>query len=652
MSKAPNDPCDGNLTHVVLRWSGISFDAPASKLSRVLVKHDATSKRLLDNINGRLISGEMLAIMGPSGAGKSTLLDILAGRVRQTVGTVGAVQTSSDLVCESKTAMSADRILTSYVEQHDTLLGVLTVRETLYYSAKLSMPIETSESDVKARVDIVLHGLGLFSVADNKIGTPIQRGVSGGQKRRVTIACSLVAMPRVLFLDEPTSGLDIHTAYEVMSSISRFARQYDIAICATIHSPNRDIFDLFGRVMLLARGSVVYYGPTRDVEAYMREIGEECPPQTNSADHMLRVVSDESYAASAKCSDDLERQQHGKVRANVKQLSVLWQARVLRQDSHEYKTSSAGSTAPSEMACPASLSPDKVSHQRVHAVRHLMFATWILTQRNVLNYRRNLLAYGVRFAMYIGMGVLLATVWVNLAETDTRINDRLSVHFFSVAFLGFMSVAGIPSFLEERGVMRRERGNGLYGPAPFTLANTLVTMPFLFACALIFAVIMYWSIGLHSGAVPFLRWLVFLYLGVLAAEMQSLMVAAILPIFVAALAVAAFVNGFWMTTQGYFIRTDNLPRFWYYWAHFINYETYALALLVRTDFAGLSFKCVIPGQCSFPSTPQQPNVVLGHTVISTFQLDTISVGGQAAILLSIIVAYRLLFYFTLRLHRV
>lgn len=163
----------------------------------------------------------------------------------------------------------------------------------------------------------------------------------------------------------------------------------------------------------------------------------------------------------------------------------------------------------------------------------------------------------------VGMGVLLATVWVNLAQNSSRVvsqtrsqtlvhclmitqNDRLSVHFFSVAFLGFMSVAGIPAFLEERLVFTRERMNGLYGPGAYVIANTIVTVPYLFVCALLFAVISYWSIGLNPGADQFFKFLGILFLAVFTAEAQSTVVAAFLPIFVAALAIASFMNGFWM----------------------------------------------------------------------------------------------------------
>lgn len=99
-------------------------------------------------------------------------------------------------------------------------------------------------------------------------------------------------------------------------------------------------------------------------------------------------------------------------------------------------------------------------------------------------------------------------------------NDRLSVHFYSVAFLGFMSVAGIPAFLEERQVFVRERLNGLYGPGAYVLANSVITLPYLFICTLLFTVLCYWSIGLNPGAEQFFRFLAILFLALYAAESQ------------------------------------------------------------------------------------------------------------------------------------
>jgi len=232
------------------------------------------------------------------------------------------------------------------------------------------------------------------------------------------------------------------------------------------------------------------------------------------------------------------------------------------------------------------------------------------------------------------------------------IDDRLSVHFFSVAFLGFMSVAGIPSFLEERAVFVRERNNGLYGPGAYVLANSIVTIPFLFVCATVFAVICYWAIGLHPGATEFFRFLAFLFIAIYIAEAQSVFVAAILPIFVAALAIASFMNGLWMCVQGYFIRAVNLPRFWYYTFHWIDYQTFAFELLAKNDLSGLTFACeTVAGQCqcSYPSSliAQGQCAVSGDDVLKALEINSFDVGLYAGIMLIIAVVYRVLFYVVL-----
>jgi len=219
-----------------------------------------------------------------------------------------------------------------------------------------------------------------------------------------------------------------------------------------------------------------------------------------------------------------------------------------------------------------------------------------------------------------------------------------------VAFLGFMSVAGIPAYLEERQVFVRERLNGLYGAGPYVLANSLVSMPYLFVCCLLFAVLSYWSIGLHPGGGVFFRFLSILFLAVYTAESQSALVASALPIFVAALAIASFLNGFWMCVGGYFIRAVNLPRFWYYWAHFIDFQTYAFDLLVYNDLKGLTFTCqtLADGSCfcDYPSSliASGQCALAGEDVLKWLDISGISVSLYAFILFLIALIYRIALY--------
>lgn len=412
--------------------------------------------------------------------------------------------------------------------------GVLTVRETIAFASRLNNTTYT-RAETRRRVDDIVMALGLQSCANLKIGTPIQRGISGGQKRRVTVGTGLVTYPRVLYLDEPTSGLDSASAREVVSSIKRIAQTEGIIVIATIHSPSVDTLQLFDQMMVLAKGKVAFRGTMSQAAGRCNDIGHPMPAYYNPADHLLDLVASDF-------GDD--------------KTPVIQSLYAAQMEIEAVDRATAHHDRDTNVA--------EVELHKKKPLSHDLKVIGVLCERTVINYSRNLLAYGVRLGMYAGMGFLLATIWIRLGHSDAKINDRLSVHFFSVAFLAFMSVAGIPAFLEERSVFIRERRNGLYGPLPFVLSNTIVTLPFLFMCSLLFTVIVYFAIGLHPGAGHFFRFLAFLFLALFAAEAQATLISALVPIFIAALALTAFMNGFWMCVQGYFIRARSLPKFWYY----------------------------------------------------------------------------------------
>ncbi|GAA6021383.1 hypothetical protein JCM8202_003594 [Rhodotorula sphaerocarpa] len=577
--------------------------------------------------------------MGPSGAGKSTFLDAICQRTP-------SARSQGEVKVNGTTHFST-RELFSFVEQDDALLGVLTVKETVTFAAHLALG--PNYPNVADHIDSTLHSLGLSSIANNKIGTPLQRGISGGQKRRVTIACSVVAKPRVLVLDEPTSGLDATSGKEVVAFLRRLAKEQNVLVVCTIHQPNFDTFSLFDRLLLLAGGLVMYDGETAALPDYLKSIDSPVPEHVNPADHAIELVNTEFLKHDVEGSD--ETYAHRPAVSADDHLNAL----ASRWTEHRHATPDRRSSTDDGRYPTSGAGGDEGQHARSigsgSGVRRTGFAagaqkTWTLMHRTTLNYSRNLLAYGIRLAMYIGMGFMLATIWVHLGYSTNKLNDRLSVSFFSVAFLAFMSVAGIPAFLEERAVFIRERANGLYTPGHYHLATTLVSMPFLFFCALAYTLMIYWAIPMNPGATHFFRFLVYLYLALFAAESQSLLIAALVPIFVAALALAAFANGLWMCVQGYFIRTTSLPDFWRYSFHYMDYQTYAFDLLVRNDFVGQILPCPVQPDgtclCPIPSSlvSQGTCAVTGNDVLQDLDIAGISDGLYVGILLIIIFVYR------------
>ncbi|KAG2446852.1 hypothetical protein HYH02_008009 [Chlamydomonas schloesseri] len=244
---------------------------------------------LLRDVNAFLEPGQMTALMGPSGSGKTTLLDLLAGR--KTVGkTTGHLSFGG--VSPTKAFL---RRYTGYVEQFDTLLGDLTVREMLTYTAELKRPTSEPLKDKRHAVDVLLQRLALAPCGDVRIGDPLTKGISGGQAKRTNIGIALISNPRVLFLDEPTSGLDSYTANEVMKVV-RGLTSDGTTIAATIHSPTAATFALFDRVMLLVRGHLVYFGP-QGLPALEFAASEWGPAAAGTASELLALHRAASTAA-------------------------------------------------------------------------------------------------------------------------------------------------------------------------------------------------------------------------------------------------------------------------------------------------------------------------------------------------------------------
>lgn len=248
----------------------------------------STGRTVLDNISGSVKPGQLMAIMGASGAGKSTFLDILARKDKR--GHVSGTM----LVNGREVSNSEFKKCMGFVDQEDTLMSTLTVYETVLYSALLRLPREMSLEAKKFRTLETLNELGILGIKDSRIGSSGHRSISGGEKRRVSIACELVTSPSILFLDEPTSGLDAYNALSVVDSLVTLAREYNRTVIFTIHQPRSNIVALFDQLVLLSQGKLVYAGDVDKCHEYFNSIGYPCPPGFNLADYLIDMTSQAS----------------------------------------------------------------------------------------------------------------------------------------------------------------------------------------------------------------------------------------------------------------------------------------------------------------------------------------------------------------------
>lgn len=218
-----------------------------SKLSRSVTGENGQKKTLLSEMSFTIRPGELIGVMGQSGAGKSTLLMALSGFERPTAGHV--LINGEDLYENFSSFQSA----VGFVPQDDLLHGELTVREAVEFSARLRLPDDTSEKEIHSRIASLLVELGLNDIADLQIGTPSQKVISGGQRKRVNLAIELVGEPEIIFLDEPTSGLSSQDAADVIHCLRKLA-DAGRTVVLTIHQPSLEIFQSFSNIIYLAKG--------------------------------------------------------------------------------------------------------------------------------------------------------------------------------------------------------------------------------------------------------------------------------------------------------------------------------------------------------------------------------------------------------------
>ncbi|KAH7566789.1 hypothetical protein JRO89_XS08G0235400 [Xanthoceras sorbifolium] len=237
---------------------------------------------LLHKITGYAPKGCITAVMGPSGAGKSTFLDGIAGRI--------ASDSLRGKVSMDGMEMSPSLIkrTSAYIMQDDRLFPMLTVYETLMFAADFRLgPIPMS--DKKQRVEKLIDQLGLTSSMNTYIGDEGTRGVSGGERRRVSIGVDIIHGPSLLFLDEPTSGLDSTSAHSVIEKVHNIARSGSTVIL-TIHQPSSRILLFLDHLIILARGQLMFQGSPKDVNLHLNRMGRKVPKGENSIEYLIDVI--------------------------------------------------------------------------------------------------------------------------------------------------------------------------------------------------------------------------------------------------------------------------------------------------------------------------------------------------------------------------
>mmetsp|Transcript_25681 Transcript_25681/g.82935 ORF Transcript_25681/g.82935 Transcript_25681/m.82935 type:complete len:560 (+) Transcript_25681:80-1759(+) len=375
---------------ISMEWSDISVTVRVGGMLKT-----KALKQILAPTSGSASPGDLLAIMGPSGSGKTTLLDALANRIASSK-VEGTVTFNGSAFSASERHQHI-----SYVSQDDSLLGVFTVTETLQQAARFCYGYSQSSAQLKAVIEEAIETVGLRSAAHTVVGDIFRKGLSGGQKRRLSLAVELVKKPSILIIDEPTSGLDSASAYGIMHNLTLLCK-VGHTIVTTIHQPSSEIYQMFDQFMLLSRGKTLYSGPASGSVGHFSAMGYPCPEYNNPADFFLSLVNNDFPLHPC----DLTAVE------SAYQSSAILKAALDKISSVR--------------ASPTPVLPSAAKLMGVGAD----FVT--LCKRNLTNNMRNPGIYWVRFAMYTMLSLMIGFMYWDLgdARTASSITSRVSVLFF------------------------------------------------------------------------------------------------------------------------------------------------------------------------------------------------------------------------------
>ncbi|KAL5999383.1 ABC transporter G member 22 [Asimina triloba] len=480
-------------------------------------------KDILHGISGSASPGEVLALMGPSGSGKTTLLNLLSGRVSfpSSLASLPPALAASITYNDQPYSKSLKRRI-GFVTQDDVLFPHLTVKETLMYAALLRLPKKLTKQQKEERATDVICELGLERCQDTMIGGSFVRGVSGGERKRVCIGNEIIINPSLLFLDEPTSGLDSTTALRIVKMLNDIAEDGKTVV-TTIHQPSSRLFHKFDKLILLGKGSLLYFGKASEAMVYFASIG--CTPliAMNPAEFLLDLangnINDVSIPSELEDRVQMENSQ-AETRNNGKPSQT---------DVHEYLVEAyetrVADKEKKKLQAPIPMDDDLKS--KVSMAKRDWGASWceqysILFWRGIKERRHDYLSW-MRITQVISTAIILGLLWWHSDTSTARgLQDQSGLLFFIAVFWGFFPVfTAIFTFPQERAMLNKERAVDMYRLSAYFVARTTSDLPLDLFPPVIFLVIVYFMVGLRLTAAHFFLSMLIVFLSIIAAQVRT-----------------------------------------------------------------------------------------------------------------------------------
>ncbi|KAI4892055.1 hypothetical protein NFI96_022361 [Prochilodus magdalenae] len=530
------------------------------------------TRQILNEVSFHVESGQIMGILGNSGSGKTTLLDAIAGRIGSSGTLAGEV-----FVNGIKLKQDQFQDCFSYVLQSDNLLSYLTVEESLTFTAQLALR-HHSAIEIHKKVSAVMAELSLSHVAHSVIGGRVFPGISGGERRRVSIASQLLQDPKVILLDEPTTGLDSMTANQIVVLLAELARR-DRIVIVTIHQPRSELFRIFNRIAIMSCGELVFCGQPEEMVDFFSSCGYECPEYCNPFDIYVDLTS-----VDTRCSER--------------------EAATYRR-MHEITSAFQNSDISQTMLCKIEESCQRSKKPTIpfksKESPNCLTKLGVLLRRTVRNLSRDRMGVLMRLSQNLIYGLFVAFFVMTLDNDVSKgaVQDRIGIIYQSMGaspYTGMLNAVAL--FPALRAIADQESKDGLYQKWQMFLAYIIHILPFSIISVCIFTSFLYWTVGMNPDPWRFVCFTAVIMVPHIIGELLTLVLLGVVqdPNMVNSGMALLNIAGI-MVGSGFLRGTQQMPVV-FQWLSYLTFQKYGCELLIVTEFYDKNFTCSASG--SFP----------------------------------------------------
>ncbi|GLT73870.1 hypothetical protein SLA2020_457000 [Shorea laevis] len=584
------------------------------------IKPQGANISILKDISGIIKPSRLTLLLGPPGCGKTTLLLALAGKLDQSLKVTGEISYNGYRLDEF-----VPRKTSAYISQYDLHIPEMTVRETIDFSARCQgvgsrtdIMIEVSKREKEAGIfpdpdidtymkaisvegqkrnlqtDYVLKILGLDICADVMVGSALRRGISGGQRKRLTTGEMIVGPTKALFMDEISTGLDSSTTFQIVTCLQQLVQITDITAMVSLLQPAPETFNLFDDVILMAEGKIVYHGPRIDVLQYFEDCGFKCPERKGVADFLQEVISRKDQA-QYWCHTDTPYSY-----VSVDQFSEM------------FKASYLGGKLKDELS-------QEYDRSKCHRYA-LSFTTYSLNKwelfracmaRELLLMKRNSFVYVFKTAQLVITAFITMTVFLHaqMKEDMTSATYLMGSMFYALVRLLTNGVAELALTITRLPIVYKQRSFYLYPAWAYSVPASILKIPLSLADSILWTAITYYVIGYSPEVQRFFCQFLLLFALHLASTSMCRFFAAIFQNLVVATTFGSVVLVLMFLFGGFILPRPALPP-WLRWGFWLSPMTYGEIGLSVNEFLAPRWQKVLRG-----------NTTIGKEVLTTHGLN-------------------------------